>query len=293
VKIFEARDLPVMDRKTKLTDAFVEVQFGDKSEKTDIIKHSLNPSFNKSFRFDVSDDKVLQDLPLRIIIWDYDVVSSNDIIGTIYIDLTSLVNSSVPIISGWYPIFDTISGLRGELKIKIRLEFFGNVNTFADSSAGVRFFNVSAPLSCYSIEAVYGFVGELITKGDPEYHWTDSFRAARITNSARQYLLYELSGTLKRQIGKKAKDIGANAVLGYCSQFDTTQKEIVARGYGTAVKLKQYSLTDVELEKIKGKEREKHEDKKKKDKVEDKKKDIEGKKKDKEKKDKDEKKNNI
>ncbi len=33
---------------------------------------------------------------------------------------------------------------------------------------------------------------------DPEYHWTDSFRASRISNAEREYLLYRLSGCVAR-----------------------------------------------------------------------------------------------
>jgi hypothetical protein len=73
---------------------------------------------------------------------------SNDIIGAVYIDLNALLhpeaNGSV---QGWFPIYDTLRGVRGELRLKIRLEFFNNVNAFTDSSAGaVQFFSSSAPL---------------------------------------------------------------------------------------------------------------------------------------------------
>ncbi len=46
----------------------------------------------------------------------------------------------------------------------------------------------------FNVEAVLGFEDELVVEDDPEYHWTDSFRASRTSNSEREYLLYELAG---------------------------------------------------------------------------------------------------
>ena len=71
VRIEEARDLPVMDSNTQLADAYVEVRgaccltsashraagqikLNQKSEKTPIIKKSLNPQFEFDCRFEVS-----------------------------------------------------------------------------------------------------------------------------------------------------------------------------------------------------------------------------------------------
>lgn len=164
---------------------------------------------------------------------------SNDIIGAVYIDLNALLhpeaNGSV---QGWFPIYDTLRGVRGELRLKIRLEFFNNVNAFTDSSAGaVQFFSSSAPLAVYQVEQVLGFAEELLVKQDPEYHWADSFRASRISNQARMLLLYELAGRLRRHIGKKVRDFGGNAVLAYEQHFDMIEKNIVARAYGTAARI--------------------------------------------------------
>lgn len=44
-------------------------------------------------------------------------------------------------IAGWFPIYDTLKGIRGELNVTVKLEFFGNVNEFKDASAGVQFFS--------------------------------------------------------------------------------------------------------------------------------------------------------
>ncbi|ORZ32638.1 C2 domain-containing protein [Catenaria anguillulae PL171] len=42
-------------------------------------------------------------------------------------------------IRGWFPLYDTLRGIRGEVYVTVRLQFFGNANPFKDSSAGVQF----------------------------------------------------------------------------------------------------------------------------------------------------------
>ena len=73
VKINSARNLPVMDRTTELTDAFVEVRFADMDTlRTQICRKTLNPVWNADFRFEVADDSDLQNEPLEIKVMDYD-----------------------------------------------------------------------------------------------------------------------------------------------------------------------------------------------------------------------------
>lgn len=43
-------------------------------------------------------------------------------------------------LQGWFPLYDTLKGARGELSLSVKLQFIGNENPFRDSSAGVRFF---------------------------------------------------------------------------------------------------------------------------------------------------------
>lgn len=63
--------------------------------------------------------------------------------GSVFIDLNCLLNQSEtnPSISGWFPIFDTLRGFRGDIKLKVRLEFFRDANAFAPSSTEVMFFS--------------------------------------------------------------------------------------------------------------------------------------------------------
>jgi len=91
VRVVEGRNLPVMDRSSDTTDAFVEVRLGDTTYKTDVCRKSLNPSWNSEwFKFE-ADDLQLQDEPLQVRVMDYDTYSANDAIGKIYIDLNPLL----------------------------------------------------------------------------------------------------------------------------------------------------------------------------------------------------------
>jgi hypothetical protein len=57
------------------------------------------------------DDEDLQDEPLQITVLDHDTYSANDAIGKVYIDIDPLLYSeAATVISGWFPIYDTIHG---------------------------------------------------------------------------------------------------------------------------------------------------------------------------------------
>jgi len=46
----------------------------------------------------------------------------------------------------------------------------------------------------YQIEALHGFVEELVVNDDPEYQWIDKIRSMRASNEARQMQFSKLSG---------------------------------------------------------------------------------------------------
>eukprot|EP00741_Cyanophora_paradoxa_P014632 tig00020816_g14112.t1 len=239
IRIGSARNLPVMDRSSELADAYVEIKFADQeTQKTEVKRKSLNPVWNEDFRFEVQDDSHLQDAPLEIKVYDHDILSSDDIIGSVYLDLNSLLleeSEGSQSIAGWFPIHDTLRGIRGELYLVVKLSVFGDLNPFRESSAGVAFFSVSCTPANYRIEAVCGFVEELVAEEDPEYHWADNFRTTRVSNDARQMLLYNMAGKVRRLLGRKVLDLGGNAVIGYRQHVDLEgQYGVVVRGYGTA-----------------------------------------------------------
>ncbi|KAI1310514.1 hypothetical protein EDD11_003719 [Mortierella claussenii] len=241
IRVIGARDLPVMDKASDLTDAYVEVRFADfEAQRTTVCRKTLNPVWNEDFRFEVTDDADLQNEPLELKVLDYDAITANDSVGSVFIDLNPLLPVNSPWqIAGWFPIYDTIRGVRGEVNVQVKLQFFGDVNPFKDSSAGIMFFSTTSLPTGYQIVAMHGFVDAIVNEDDPEYHWSDSFRTQRSSNEARQRLLFRLSGQLRRLLGKETLDMGGNAVLGYQQCFDLESEEhaITARAVGTAVKI--------------------------------------------------------
>uniref|UniRef100_A0A3Q3LP97 C2 domain-containing protein 5 n=1 Tax=Mastacembelus armatus TaxID=205130 RepID=A0A3Q3LP97_9TELE len=242
-KIVAGRHLPVMDRASDLTDAFVEVKFGNTTFKTDVCPKSLNPQWNSEwFKFEV-DDEDLQDEPLQITVLDHDTYSANDAIGKVYIDIDPLLYSeAASVISGWFPIYDTIHGIRGEINVLVKVELFNDLNRFRQSSCGVKFFCTTSIPRCYRAVMVHGFVEELVVNEDPEYQWIDRIRTPRASNEARQRLISLMSGELQRKIGLKVLEMGGNAVVGYLQCFDLEgESGLVVRAIGTACTLDKLS----------------------------------------------------
>uniref|UniRef100_A0A3B1JRJ2 C2 domain-containing protein 5 n=1 Tax=Astyanax mexicanus TaxID=7994 RepID=A0A3B1JRJ2_ASTMX len=244
-KIVAGRHLPIMDRASDLTDAFVEVKFGNTTFKTDVYPKSLNPQWNSEwFKFEV-DDEDLQDEPLQITVLDHDTYSANDAIGKVYIDIDPLLSSeAATVISGWFPIYDTIHGIRGEINVLVKVDLFNDLNRFRQSSCGVKFFCTTSIPRCYRAVMVHGFVEELVVNEDPEYQWIDRIRTPRASNEARQRLISLMSGELQRKIGLKVLEMGGNAVVGYLQCFDLEgESGLVVRAIGTACTLDKISNT--------------------------------------------------
>ncbi|XP_065813329.1 C2 domain-containing protein 5 isoform X11 [Labrus bergylta] len=242
-KIVAGRHLPVMDRASDLTDAFVEVKFGNTTFKTDVFPKSLNPQWNSEwFKFEV-DDEDLQDEPLQVTVLDHDTYSANDAIGKVYIDIDPLLcTEAASVISGWFPIYDTIHGIRGEINVLVKVELFNDLNRFRQSSCGVKFFCTTSIPRCYRAAMVHGFVEELVVNEDPEYQWIDRIRTPRASNEARQRLISLMSGELQRKIGLKVLEMGGNAVVGYLQCFDLEgESGLVVRAIGTACTLDKLS----------------------------------------------------
>uniref|UniRef100_A0A3Q3G1R4 C2 calcium dependent domain containing 5 n=1 Tax=Labrus bergylta TaxID=56723 RepID=A0A3Q3G1R4_9LABR len=220
-KIVAGRHLPVMDRASDLTDAFVEVIWNT-TFKTDVFPKSLNPQWNSEwFKFEV-DDEDLQDEPLQVTVLDHDTYSANDAIGKVYIDIDPLLcTEAASVISGWFPIYDTIHGI-----------------TLCVVSVLLSVIATSIP-RCYRAAMVHGFVEELVVNEDPEYQWIDRIRTPRASNEARQRLI---SRELQRKIGLKVLEMGGNAVVGYLQCFDLEgESGLVVRAIGTACTLDKLS----------------------------------------------------
>ncbi|VDM33214.1 unnamed protein product [Hydatigera taeniaeformis] len=185
VKVLAARNLPVMDRTSFLTDAFVEVRF-----------------------------------------------FAHDAIGRVYLDLTPLLQTDQkPTLNGWFPLYDTMHGIRGEINLTVRVDLFPDACRQRFSSLGVQFFFSSSIPSGYRVVSLIGFVRELVMNDDPEHQWIEKIRTSRASNEARQCLFSQLSGN------------GHNfeSILLYRLHFDLEgDTGIVARAIGTAARLQRF-----------------------------------------------------
>jgi hypothetical protein len=70
IRVIEAKNLPVMNPRTKSTDAYVEISFAGKEDRTEIVYSSINPAFNANFRYEIVDDGQLQDEPVHFKVMD-------------------------------------------------------------------------------------------------------------------------------------------------------------------------------------------------------------------------------
>jgi hypothetical protein len=122
---------------------------------------------------------------------------------------SNMAGLSSGVIDGWFPLFDTIGGVRGELEIYVKLNFIGDVNPFRDSSAGVQLFPFSTldPHSGYTVAHVFGFVEELVVADDPEFELSDNFNQARTSHESRQTLMYLLDAKVRRRMCKKVLEV--------------------------------------------------------------------------------------
>ncbi|CAJ1956513.1 unnamed protein product [Cylindrotheca closterium] len=218
------------------------------STRTRICRQSRYPIWDEDCRFEV-DDKLLQDEPLIFRVCHSDSIGQDELIGLVYIDLNPLLTQTAiryddengeSKIDGWFPVYDTLGGITGELNLSVKLNFIGDENPFRDSSAGVQLLHISTldSASGFEVTHVFGFVEELIAADDVEYKWSENFRRARVSHESRQTLLYLLDASVRRKMCKTVLERGGNAVLGYHQNFDMEgDSGIVARSYGTCVRI--------------------------------------------------------
>ncbi len=155
----------------------------------------MNPVFNADFRYEIVDDGQIQDEPVHFKVMDKDEWTADDNIGVVHVDINSILvraghssNSDDPLqIAGWFPIYDTLEGIRGELYLVIKLDFIVDINKFDNASTEVEFFAVSdLDPAIYNVSSVIGLVDELIVAKDPDYEFADNFRHSRVSNEKRQ-----------------------------------------------------------------------------------------------------------
>lgn len=244
VRVIEARNVAFPDKvDLQALNSFVEIKFGSPSSsddhesfRTSVAKRLDQLTWNEDFRFEIADEVELQTIPLSLKLYD-----NGSLIAGIEIDLNPLLCSSHTIINGFFPLSDTVNGVLGELHIQAKLLYFGEAN-----APPIKFFATLHEPESYKITEIIGLVDIMLQEKDPEYHWTDSFRATRSSNEARTSAIRKLIGELKDTIGKKVTEMGGNAVVGFSHsfEFEAFSKMIVARATGTAVKLVEIDKED-------------------------------------------------
>ncbi len=231
-----ARDLPVMNTASQLTDAYAEVRFGPLTHRTEVARRTLHPAWRDATAvFEVTRDEDLLTDPLVVRVLDHDTVGQDVPVGQVVIDLAPLrLPDSPGELAGWFPVYDTLSGARGAVHVHVRLQLFRDAGR---SAAAVRFYAATDLPPAHTVTALHGLVEELFVRDDPEFQWIDKIRTPRASNEARQAVFVRLGAELQRKIGLKAHERGANAVLGYRQHFDLEGDAMVARAIGTAASL--------------------------------------------------------
>ena len=86
VKVIEATGLVAADR-GGYSDPYALVSFEQQRKQTKVIKKTLNPTWNETFEFEISDPAAT----LLVEIYDHDLIGSHDFLGSVHISVALLV----------------------------------------------------------------------------------------------------------------------------------------------------------------------------------------------------------
>ncbi|SOV10358.1 conserved Plasmodium protein, unknown function [Plasmodium gaboni] len=246
VRISGIRDFNTFEKSELDSFKYIEVTLGETKQRTKFNINRSTNDLNLSFRLEIADDSELQTNPLKITIDDAENINN----GYIQIDLSFFYFHDNLKLEGWFPLYDSLAGLKGELYCIIKWEFFEEKNPYNENSSdvlllGTTFFPNNSP---YYIEQIIDFANELKIVNDPEYDWKDLIRSNRNSNEARCDVIQNSFMQTRKLIGKKAKLLGGNAILGYQEHLNlegSTTNKICIRITGTVVKLGIKNLNEI------------------------------------------------
>ncbi|XP_057310416.1 calcium-dependent protein kinase C-like isoform X2 [Hydractinia symbiolongicarpus] len=104
VEIREAKNLIPMDP-TGQSDPYVKIKLHPKKEKTKVMKKNLNPVWNNSFSFRINKQDF--DKRLRVQVWDWDMATKNDFMGSMSFGVSELVKDQI---EGWFKLLNKEEG---------------------------------------------------------------------------------------------------------------------------------------------------------------------------------------
>ncbi|KAJ8301633.1 hypothetical protein KUTeg_020620 [Tegillarca granosa] len=127
IKVIRCRELPSKDWRSKMSDPYVMVRLlpdtnrqGEK--KTRVVQQCNNPTYNEIFAFQL-DELELMDMKLLVQVLDKDIISRDDVIGEVIIDMNTFKFKENPVHTAWYMLNkETDLSITGEIDITVAFQ---------------------------------------------------------------------------------------------------------------------------------------------------------------------------